>query len=423
MMGDNDALPDIESVGEDFFADPYASYARWRERGPVHRVRLQRNGLVVWVIIGYEEGRAALTDPRLLKNPQGMTELFRRKNLAVMTDGFDFSGHMLNADPPDHTRLRKLVTKAFTARRVAALRPRIEEITEELLDAMDGHDEVDLLHAFAVPLPVTVICELLGVPIQDRDRFQRWTRVLTGGTRGGDTEILTAGTDMSKYLHALVRAKQEQPEDDLLSALVHAGRHDHAEDDTTSRGQDPTTPHWLSEQELVSMAFLLLVAGHETTVNLIANGTRALLHNPSQLRALRADLSAVPSAVEEFLRYDGPAGWSTYRFTDEPIQIGGTEIPAGEFVRIALAATNRDPSRFTDPETLDLTGDPNGHLGFGHGIHYCVGAPLARLEADIAFRGLLRRFPALALPAHAESPIWQSSMLIRGMTEFPVRLR
>jgi len=408
-MVDTDTRHHIETVGDDFFDDPHAYYARWRDSGPVHRVHMPRNDVPAWVIIGYEEGRAALTDPRLLKSVDGMREAFARKDSKAFANpgSFDLSVHMLNSDPPDHTRLRKLVNKAFTARAVNALRPRIEEITAALLDAMEGSDEVDLLQSFAIPLPVTVICELLGVPFEDRERFQRWTKLLLGGIRASEDEVMAAGADMSKFLHDLAEAKREHPGADLLSGLVLA------------RDEDDK----LSEAELVSTAFLLLVAGHETTVNLIANGARALLLNPAQFQALRANLDDVPAAVEEFLRYDGPVGWATFRFTREPVQIGGVEIPEGEFVLIALAAANRDPARYADPENLDLTGDPAGHLAFGHGIHYCVGAPLARLEADVAFRGLLRRFPEMSLTPQAEAASWQPSTLIHGMTEFPVRLR
>jgi cytochrome P450 len=400
----------IEEIGDDFFANPHVYYARWREIGPVVRVRTPRNGIPAYVVIGYEQARAALADHRLLKGVVGMREMFQRKStqpILANPGSFDLSAHMLNSDPPDHTRLRKLVNKAFTARAVNALRPRIQEISDALLDAMEGSEEVDLLQAFAVPLPVTVICELLGVPFEDRERFQRWTKLLLGGAVATDEEVMTAGAEMSLYLRDLVESKRAQPGEDLLSGLVLASD----EDDR------------LSEQELVSMAFLLLVAGHETTVNLIANGARALLSDPAQLRALREDPSTTPAAVEEFLRYDGPVGWATLRYTGEPVRIADVDIPEGEFVLVALSAANRDPARFADPENLDLAGETGGHLAFGHGIHYCVGAPLARLEADIAFRGLIQRFPDMSMTPEAATVAWQPSTLIHGMTEFPVRLR
>ncbi|WP_067680505.1 cytochrome P450 family protein [Nocardia miyunensis] len=408
-MVDTEAPDRIETVGDDFFADPHAYYRRWRERGPVLQVRLPRTDIPSWVILGYDEGRAALTDARLQKNVAGLRAIFERKNPAARANpgAFDLSAHMLNSDPPDHTRLRKLVNKAFTVRSVAALRTRIQEITDGLLDAMQGRDEVDLIQSFAVLLPVTVICELLGVPFEDREDFQRWTKLLIGGAATTDEEVFAAGSDMSDYLRRLVQAKRAEPGEDLLSGLVH----------TSDEDDDRFT-----EQELVSMAFLLLVAGHETTVNLIANGTLALLRNPAQLQALRENPDGVPAAVEEFLRYDGPVGWATVRYTAEPVEIAGVEIPEGELVYIALGAANRDPEHYADPEGLDITGDSGPHLAFGHGIHYCVGAPLARLEADIAFRTLLRRFPDLGPSASDQDPVWQPSLLIHGMTSFPVRL-
>ncbi|MFI6866913.1 cytochrome P450 [Nocardia sp. NPDC050406] len=397
----------IKMVGEDFYADPHVYYDRWRAHGPVHRIRFP-GGAPSWVIIGHAEGRAALADPRLRKGSDALYDLFRQKNTRTLTDANAqaLATHMLNTDPPAHTRLRKLVNKAFLPRRVATLRPRIEQITAALLDDMAAHDEVDLMAVFANPLPVTVICELLGVPVDERDDFQAWTRILVSS--GGTMDERAAATrGMTEYLRKLMVDKRIHPGEDLLSELVQPG---------------PDGDR-LDEQELVAMAFLLLVAGHETTVNLIGNGTHALLRNRSQWDALRADPDAVPAAVEEFLRYDGPVGWATIRYTHEPVTIGGTDIPAGEFVYIALAAANRDPARYHGGDRLDVTANSAGHLAFGHGIHFCVGAPLARLEADIAFRSLLRRFPDLALADAAFTPHWQHSLLIRGMSALPVRPR
>lgn len=404
-MADSAAQDRIEKVGGDFFKDPQVYYRRWRERGPVLQVQFVE-GSSQWVVIGYAEARALLADPRLHKSIAGILELMREKAPAQGSPGMTLNGHMLNADPPEHTRLRKMVNKAFTARRVAALRPRIEEITAALLDQMAEHDEVDLLAAFAIPLPVTVICELLGVPFADREDFQRWTKVMVGV--GGDmAERSRCTTEMEQYLAALVQAKRTDPGDDLLSGLTQ----------TREDGDQ------LAEQELIAMAFLLLIAGHETTVNLIANGTYALLRNESQFRALCEDPAGVPAAVEEFLRFGSPVDWATVRYTTEPIMVGDSEIPAGEFVYVALAAANRDPARYHDPDNLDLTGDTAGHLAFGHGIHFCVGAPLARIEAEIAFTALLQRFPDLSLAPRTDPLRWQPSLLIRGLVELPVRLR
>lgn len=405
-MADTTAAARVESIGADFFDDPHAHYRRWRAAGPVHRVRFP-DDVVRWVVVGYAEARVALADPRLRKDMATAAAILDGKRTAPTDpNALALLTHMLSTDPPGHTRLRKLVNKAFTTRQVAALRPRIEQITADLLDAMAGADEVDLMEAYANPLPVTVICELLGVPFDDRDDFQAWTRALVGVV-GEEEHRPAAAAAMAKYLSELVRAKQTQPADDLLSELVLA-------DDDGDRLTDP---------ELVAMAFLLLVAGHETTVNLIGNGVNALLRHPDQWQDLCADPAGIPAAIEEFLRFDGPVDMATVRYTDEPVTLGGTEIPAGELVYVALAAANRDPARFTDPDALTTDGHPTGHLAFGHGIHFCVGAPLARLEAEIAFTALLRRFPGLRLAESATTVRWQTSTLIRGLLELPVRVR
>jgi len=314
-------------------------------------------------------------------------------------------GHMLNTDPPDHERLRRLVNKAFTARHVERLRPRITAITAELLDAMSTQREVDLLTSFAFPLPITVICELLGIPVADRDDFRKWSASIISDAVS--PEVFQAdATAMVRYFRALLAAKRERPADDLLSALV------------TARDDGDR----LRENELVSMAFLLMLAGHETTVNLIASGMLALLLNPAELDRLRADPARIGGAVEELLRYVSPVNHATYRVTAEPVEIGGARIGAGEVVVVGLSSADRDPCRYADPERLDLGRDSSGHLAFGHGIHYCLGAPLARLEAEIAFGALLDRFGSMRLAVPADSLRWRPSTLIPGLEALPVRL-
>ncbi|WP_370936458.1 cytochrome P450 [Amycolatopsis sp. cg13] len=406
-MADTGAFARTELAGADFQGDPHKYYRQWREDGPVRHVQLPA-GFACWVVTGYEEGREALADPRLRKDSSRFHEVLRRQSPdAAMTTMPDIAVHMLNSDPPDHTRLRKLVNKTFTSRRVAAMRPRIEEITSGFLDEMDTRAEVDLLRAFANPLPVAVICELLGIPFEDRADFQARTRLMLSDVSSNTVEERSTTAEvMTRYLQQLIEAKRGEPGEDLLSALVRA----HDDGDR------------LTERELVGMAFLLLVAGHETMVNLIGNGVHALLRNPAQFEALRADLSRVPNAVEEFLRYEGPVRWSTARYTAEPVRIGDTDIPAGEIVYVAVGAMNRDPDHFHDPETLLIDRDASGHLAFGHGIHNCVGTPLARLEADIAFTELLRRFPKLALADEAFTAQWRDGLLVHGLRELPVRL-
>ena len=419
----------------DFLQDPYTVYDRLREEGPARLVQLP-NGVQAWLVTRYADARAALADARLHKSVREFQEQLSagpadlpdasQRDSSPPDAGPPQAGppdtrppeadqvaaslysHMLNSDPPDHTRLRRLVSKAFTPRRVESLRPRIQAVTDDLLDTMAERGRngaaVDLLDSLAFPLPMTVICELLGVPGGDRDAFRGWSAtILSDGT---EAEAATASYAMAGYLAQLVASKRAQPGDDLLTGL------------TQARDDDDK----LDEDELISMAFLLLVAGHETTVNLIANGTLALLQNPDQLDLLRSDPTLVHGAVEEFLRYDGPVNLATVRYTTEPVLVGEVEIPGGEFVLVSLASADRDGNRFDQPARLDIARTTTGHLAFGHGIHFCLGAPLARLEGEIAFTRLFARFPALSLAAPAERLRWRNSSLIRGLERLPVRL-
>jgi cytochrome P450 len=392
------------TLGEDFVQDPHALYRQLRVEGPVRQVAMRR-GLPVWMVTRYAEARALLADPRLSKDSKRARELFAQRTTGSGTAmASALTGHMLNTDPPDHTRLRKLVNKAFTLRAVARLRPRIEQITDELLDGMAEAGTVELMESFAFPLPTTVICELLGVPGADRDRFRTWTNTLISGA---SIELVREhSAALAEYLSGLIADKRRGPTEDLLSDLVHVSE----EGDR------------LSEDELVPMTFLLLLAGHETTVNLIGNSVLALLEHPDQLAKLRADPALLPGAIEEFLRFEGPINLATLRFTTEDVRVGEAEIPAGEFVLVSLLAANRDGERFPDPDRLDVTRPAGGHLAFGHGIHYCVGAPLARLEAEIALGGLLRRFDTLALDGDPVMLRWRDSTLVHGVEKLPLRV-
>ena len=392
----------IEHLGADYFSDPYSVHARLRAEHPATQV-IMPGGTPAWLITGYAQARAALTDPRLLKMPKEY-----RPDPDSPFAALDM--HLLNSDPPDHERLRKLVNKAFTARRVEQLRPRITAITEGLLDDIPARREVDLLAAFAFPLPVTVICELLGVPVADRDQFRAWSATIVSETVSSDVALAHL-TAMMGYFRDLVAARRREPADDLLSALISAR--------DEGDGQTEIT---LSENELLSMAWLLLVAGHETTVNLIGGGVLALLQHPGELARLRADPALLGGAVEELLRYVSPVNDATFRFTAEPVDLGGVHIGAGEVVLVSLAGANRDPSRYAGPEELDVGRDSTGHLAFGHGIHYCVGAPLARLEAEIAFGALLRRFGSITLAVPPSELRWRPSSLIHGLERLPVLL-
>ncbi|MFF3981711.1 cytochrome P450 [Streptomyces sp. NPDC001828] len=397
----SDVIVDLAALGADFTRDPYPVYAGLRTRGPVHRIRMPE-GAEAWLVVGYEAGRAALADDRLSKEWRNAAPDLGVKQVS--------SGPtMLSADAPDHTRLRKLVNRAFTARRVDGLAPRIQEMTDGFVDAMLAAPgrRADLVEALSFPLPITVICELIGVPALDQDTFRHWSNTSVSAPLLDDR--LAAAKSVNEYLTRLLGDKRARPGDDLISALIHA-----ADEDGGDR---------LSHEELLGMAWLLLVAGHETTVNLISNGMLALLSHPAQLASLRADFEGlIDNAVEEMLRYDGPVETPTYRFTKEPVEIGGTLIPGGgRLVLVALADADRDPARYAEPDRFDIRRDARGHVAFGHGIHYCLGAPLARLEARIAVRTLLERCPELALDIHPAALRWRTGMMMRGPERLPVR--
>lgn len=391
-MSDVDA--DLRGVA-DFTAHPYPHYAKLRADGPVHTIRTDEFDRV-WLVVGYDEGRAVLADQRFGKNWRTLP--------GQPGMGDPINANMLEMDAPDHTRLRKLVAREFTSRRIGALRPRVQQITDGLLDTMVPAGQADLLDALAFPLPMTVICELIGVPDLDRAAFRAMSNALV--SPDGPREESDAIRVMGAYLAELIEDKRCSPGDDLLSALI-AARYD--DEDT------------LSPDELVGMAFLLLVAGHETTVNLISNGVRALLAHPDQLEALRADFGLLDGAVEEMLRYEGPVENATFRVARESVRVGSRTIPAGDLVLVSLAGADRDPGRYPAPDRFDIRREAQGHLAFGHGIHFCLGAPLARMEGRIAIRTLLERCPGLVSDPDAEEPEWLPGMLIRGVRRLPVR--
>ncbi|WP_229073105.1 cytochrome P450 [Actinoplanes sp. DH11] len=410
---------EVDFTDPDFQANPHPAYAQWRRTGPVRRTRLP-SGLTVWLVTRYDDARRALADPRLSKqsafaigsstaanpvpnspaNPAPEPAANRPPSPAAV-----LSRHMLATDPPDHTRLRRLVSAAFTARRIEALRPRIEQITDELLDALAGRESADLIDTFAFPLPIQVICELLGVPAADRDAFRAWSNVIVAGSQSGD-QLEPAIRAMVGYILAQIAERRADPGEDLLSGLIQVR-------DERDR---------LTEAELSSMVFLLLIAGHETTVNLIGNGTWLLLREREQWERLRADRALLPTAIEEFLRYEGPVETSTFRVATEDLEIGGVTVRAGDPVVIVLLSANRDDNRFPEADELRLDRSQNPHLAFGHGIHYCLGAPLARLEAQIAFGRLMDRHPGLRLAVEPELVRWRPGMLLRGLHELPVLL-
>lgn len=394
----------------EFAADPYPAYAWLREHAPVHRTTLP-SGVDAWLVTRYADARQALADGRLSKNPAHHSEQAHRTGRVGIPGerSADLMTHLLNIDPPDHTRLRRLVSKAFTPRRVAEFEPRVQQLTDRLIDSFAARGSADLIHEFAFPLPIYAICDLLGVPPEDQDDFRDWAGMMIrhgGGPRGG---VARAVKRMRAYLLELIHRKRADLGDDLISGLIRAS--DHGEH--------------LTENEAAAMAFILLFAGFETTVNLIGNGLYALLGHPEQRAMLQASVAAgetglLATAVEELLRYDGPVEMATWRFATEPLTIGGVPIPVGDPVLVVLAAADRDPARFADENVLDLARKDNPHLGFGHGIHYCIGAPLARLEGQAALATLLTRLPDLRLGADPAELRWRGGLIMRGLRTLPV---
>jgi len=393
-------------LSEEFLREPGPLYEQLRAQGPIHHVRLPA-GLRGWLITDYTVAKQVLADPTIRKDVHQIRRIIDTTHPGVHAMGSDMAEHMLNTDPPDHTRLRRLVAKAFTPRSVAALVPRIEDIADDLTAAMPPTGPVDLLSAFAFPLPITVICELLGIPAGDRDQFRAWTNTILFAGADSRESVLAAAGDMNAYLRTLIAHRRAHPGDDMLSGLV-----------TTT-----DTDGNLTDTEVVSMTFLLLVAGHETTVNLIGNTMLTLLQDPERFATLRAHPDQIPAALEEHLRHLGPVHIATLRFTTEPVTLGDTTIGPDELVFVSLAAANRDPHRFARPELVDYDRDNPGHLAFGHGIHVCLGAPLARAEGTIAITRLLARYPHMSLATDPAALAWRTSSLIRGLDTLPVQLR
>ncbi|HEY7437343.1 MAG TPA: cytochrome P450 [Methylomirabilota bacterium] len=385
----------------EFVADPYPMYHRLRAEDPVHR-----SPLGFWVLTRYADVMAMLRDPRLIKEPIAAF-VAARFGMAAPPPGLGLS--MLDRDPPDHTRLRGLVSKAFTPRALEGLRSHIQKIVDDLLADAAGKGEMDLIEEFAYPLPVRVICEMLGVPVKDHERFKQWGLDIARGLDAimlpPDSEVgqrsVSGRRALAGYFRELIAGRRAAPRDDMLTALIAA---EEAGDK-------------LNEEELLATCILLLVAGHETTVNLIGNGTLALLRHPDELRKLRENPGLIGTAVEELLRFDGPVQ-RTARIPSEDITLGGQTIGKGEMVMPFLGAADRDPAQFPDPDRLDITRADNRHIAFGMGIHFCLGAPLARMEGQIAINTLLARLPKLALAT--DRPQFRQSLTLRGLETLPV---
>jgi cytochrome P450 len=395
-----DVTDEINLVAFDedsYYQDPMGFFAWLRESRPVAPVRMPGYGRA-WIVTRYADVRTVLTDPRLAKDVHRLPGGGRTRP-SEMTGVY---AHMLHVDPPDHTRLRRLAQKAFTARR-AALRPRAEEIAAGLLDQMATArgDVIDLLDAYARPLPIAVLCELLGIPVVDR----AWIAV-TVAAYDERTEHDRVERELAAYLTGLIDAKRAELGDDLVSALLVA-------DGAADR---------LTGSELLATVFLLVMAGFDTTVNLIASGALALLTHPQEKTRLCQDPSLLMAAIEELLRFTNPVNHANDRFTIEDVPVGDVVIPAGEWVLAATSSANRDPAQFADPDRLDLGRDTSGHVAFGHGVHYCLGAPLARMEAEVALGALLARFPRISLAVSPSKLRWRPISLMNGLVSLPVRL-
>jgi cytochrome P450 len=388
---------------DEFRAETYAVFARMRENDPVLRQPGLDGETPIWFVTRHDDVlRVLLDDERFVRDPElaGVAGEDLPESFAFIAN------HMLNKDGDDHRRLRRLVTKAFTPRMVEHLRPRIQEIADELIDAVESQGRMDLVDEFAFPLPMMVIAELLGIPHEDRDRFRAWSNAIVTPALSAEA-LAEFGEQMNAfvaYLRELFARRRAEPRDDLISALLQA------EDAGDT----------LSEQELFSMVVLLIVAGHETTVNLIGNAALALLQHPEQRAALERDPALIPQAIEELLRYDGPVERALNRWATTDVELGGQTIRRGETMIVLLGSANRDSDRFADADTLDVTRPATKHLAFGRGSHYCLGAPLARLEGEVAVATLLRRLPGLRLDIAADDLRWRPVPLFRSLVALPV---
>ena len=392
-------------VGPQFKANPFPLLANLRASQPLFRTTLP-DKTPVWLLTRYEDVAALLKDERFAKDKRkAMTPDQLRKMPWVPPMFRPLERNMLDLDPPDHTRLRTLVHKAFTPSLIAQMRERIQTLADELLTQVVHKGKCDLIRDYALPLPMTIITEILGVPTRDRNKFHRWSKAVVSLSSPSPTLRVIPNVWMFvKYLRRFFERRRLDPRDDLASALIRA-------EEAGDR---------LNRDELLAMVFLLLIAGHETTVNLIGNGMLALFEHPEAMNRLRQEPSKIKTAVEELLRYTSPVFMSTERYAREDVTIHGITIPRGEMTLGVIGSANRDEKIFHNPDELDITREPNKHLSFGHGIHFCLGAPLARLEAEVAISTLLRRIRELRLSVSPDALRWRPSMILRGLDSLPI---
>lgn len=393
----------------EFRADPYKVYARLRQTDPIVQMKTRRANS--WVVTRYEDVTAILKDPRFCNDSRKLTpESERREDAWWMPKLLTgFRSTMLSLDDPDHRRVRDTVHRAFTPRMIEQLREQVEVVSAQLLDEMAQQPQVDLIEAYALPIPLTVISNMLGVPQRDRLKFHKWSSAFIESISGDMRGLLwrmPMMIQMVGFFRRLIALRKREPGDDLLSRLV----------------TDENIEERLSDEELISLVFLLLLAGHETTINLIGTGTLSLLQFPDQMRLLREKPELMDSAIEELLRFGNPIDRSAPRFAREDVQMGGKVIPKGSIMWLSFLSANRDETVFANPDVLDITRQPNKHLAFGNGVHYCLGAPLARLEGKIALQGLLERFPNMRLAVPETQLQWRQALNVRGLKALPICL-
>jgi cytochrome P450 len=400
-------ITQVDVTNAKFKANPFPFYAQLRAEAPVFPVTVPMPAKQrAWLVSRYDDVLDVLKDARFAKNPRNAMSPEQLKKMPWVPPMFKpLEQNMLDLDSPDHTRLRALVHKAFTPRLIEQMRDQIQVLTNELLDAAEPKGGMDLIADFALPLPLTIIGRILGVPAEDNHKFHRWTKtLLSAGTNMNYLVVIPTMMRFMGYLKKLIKERRAHPTDDLVTALVQA-----------KDGSDQ-----LSGDEVLAMIFLLLVAGHETTVNLIGSGSLALLEHPDQLERLRSEPAVIKPAIEELLRFVCPVEMATERYAREDVTIAGTTIPRGELVLAVIGSANRDANHFDNPDSLDLTRENNKHLAFGLGVHYCLGAPLARLEGQIAISTLFQRMPNLRLSIAPDQLRWRSGFVLRGLEALPV---
>ncbi|MGM1049543.1 MAG: cytochrome P450 family protein [Bacillota bacterium] len=382
----------------EFTQNPYPVYEKLRKSDPLLNLMFP-DGSYGWLVSSYEDAVAVLKDPRFIKD---ITKIYGNEYASV------FTSNMLFSDPPDHKRLRGLVQKGFTPQIIAGMRDHIQDIADELLDAVSSQDSMNLIDDYAFLLPIIVISELLGVPLEDRDKFRIWSNSIIGASnQETGEEVNQHMNEFVQYLGEWFANVRENPGDDMISQLI------------ISEEQGDR----LSEEELYGVVTLMIIAGHETTVNLIGNGVLALLEHPEQRKLLQEQPDLIHGAIEEMLRYNGPVEFSTSRWATEDFEFRGQMMKRGDLVIVALDSANRDPEQFNDPDTFDITRNKSKHLAFGKGIHLCLGAPLARLEGEIAINTLLRRFPNIELRSDIQELEWRPGMIVRGVKEIPLSIK